>query len=497
MIIFLIEDEILALEELEHLLVPYSEHHTIRCFASGEKAVLHTQKEVPDIVISDIRMPRLSGLETLQKLLVVNPQLQAIMLSGYTDFEYARTALKLGAKEYLLKPVSTKELYNLLDRLIETVKLEEQKNQMAMDWSFNRMIRGINKKDNKNNLDKLDGDWIMVATLLENWNSDSTWSGIGLYESEVMDWVQLRFQQQSKCFDVDGHLRIFLLPMLAIEKESITRQKIQQIHEYLLASNKVIHTVYHLKKGNESLESVYHSNIHLLEKQVKIGIPTFMTEEQASNLTLVWDSARLIEKHILESEYAKLNIELRRMLDNLKRTGVPMKQSSIFLTDFVYAIKFNLSKNKSDLDPVSMESVYDLLKTCEDYSKLHDWLLAKLSGMMKEVASDLNQPKQVIPSLLDYVQQHYSDTIYLQDFAAKHHMSVSHLSKMFKAETGSNFSDYILQVRMMKAQELLDGGYKKISEISKLVGYEDPKFFSQIFKRWSGVTPNEYKKKDN
>lgn len=494
--IFLIEDEILALEELEHSLIPYSEHHTIRCFESGEEALVYAQKEVPDIVISDIRMPGLNGLETLQKLMLVNPQLQAVMLSGYNDFEYARTALKLGAKEYLLKPVITKDLYDVLDRLIVMVSLEEQKSQIALDWSFNRIIRGLNSNNSRDNVEHLAGNWIMVAALLENWNSESTWSGSGLDEKEVMNWIQSRFHLQAKCFDVDGHLRIFLLPVMAFEKESITRQKILRIHDYLLASNKVIHTVYHLKMENESLETVYHTNIQLLEKQVKLGIPTFMTGEQPYHLTLVWDSARLIEKHILESEYAKLNIELRRMLDNLKRTGVSMKQASIFLTDFVYAIKYNLTKNKTDLESISMESVYDFLKTCEDYVKLQDWLLNKLSGMMKEVLPDLSQPKQVIPSLLDYVQQHYSETIYLQDFAAKHHMSVGYLSKMFKAETGSNFSEYIMQVRMMKAQELLAGGYKKISEISQLVGYEDPKFFSQNFKRWSGVTPQDYKKKD-
>ena len=71
--IFLIEDEILALEELEHILIPYSEHHTIRSFESGEEALVYAQKEVPDIVISDIRMPGLNGLETLQKSHVSKP----------------------------------------------------------------------------------------------------------------------------------------------------------------------------------------------------------------------------------------------------------------------------------------------------------------------------------------------------------------------------------------------------------------------------------------
>ena len=93
------------------------------------------------------------------------------MLSGYNDFEYARTALKLGAKEYLLKPMITKDLYDVLDRLIVTVSLEEQKSQMAQDWSFNRIIRGLNSHNSRDNVEHLAGNWIMVAALLENWNS--------------------------------------------------------------------------------------------------------------------------------------------------------------------------------------------------------------------------------------------------------------------------------------------------------------------------------------
>jgi two-component system response regulator YesN len=139
--------------------------------------------------------------------------------------------------------------------------------------------------------------------------------------------------------------------------------------------------------------------------------------------------------------------------------------------------------------------MYEFIKSCDTYSMLQEWLLGKLGGMMAGNSLDMSHPKQIIPLLLDYVQQNYSETIHLQDFAVKYHLSTGYLSKLFKSETGSNFSEYIVEIRMNKAQELINGGYKKISEISKMVGYEDSKFFSQTFKRWSGVTPQDYKKK--
>lgn len=496
--IFLIEDEILALEELADTLQAYSGEHIVRCFESGEEAIVYAQKEAPDILISDIRMPGLNGLDTLQKLMQINPQLQAVMLSGYNDFEYARTALKYGAKEYLLKPVISKELFEVLDRVIQSVKMEEQKSQIAMDWSFNRGIRGIESHSKLSMEEQLaGGPWLMIGAVLENWRSESTWSTSGLSLQEMTTWLQVNDHPQAKCFEVDGHLRILLLPARTSDKDSNVRLRVHRIHEHMLASHPIMHTVYHVKMNQQSLESAYLYVLQLLEKQVRLGCSTFMFLDQPQSLTLVWDSARLIEKHIRASEYAKLNLELRRMLDNLKRTGISLKQASVFLSDFMYAIKFKLTQNQSDIDSITLDSVYEFLKTCNDYTMIQEWLLRKLAGMMKEdLLGGPSQPKQIIPSILDYIQQHYSETIQLQVFASKHHMSISHLSKLFKSETGANFSEYMLQTRMKKAQQLLDGGYTKISEISKLVGYEDPKFFSQIFKRWSGVTPQEYMKKD-
>ena len=130
--IMLIEDESLAMDELRYLMKPYEDMHSIIGFNNGEEALAYVRTHlwVPDIIISDIRMPGMDGLEVIRRLINDYPRIQAVMLSGYNDFEYARTALKFGAKEYLLKPVPALELYAAVDRMVEAARKEERKAAM-------------------------------------------------------------------------------------------------------------------------------------------------------------------------------------------------------------------------------------------------------------------------------------------------------------------------------------------------------------------------------
>lgn len=495
--IYLIEDEALALEELLYLMEPFRDEHDIFAFETGEDAVAATQKALPDIVISDIRMPGIDGLETIRQLNQIHPKLQAVLLSGYNDFEYARSALKLGVKEYLLKPVIGNDLNDVMKRLLASSAEEEEKSQMMKNWSISQMIRGLYSEEDAGGSSFSLGNWMIMAILLENWNSRTTWGAIGSSAKSISVWLQSVVHVQAKCVDLDGHLRLVLFPLESTYKSNSTRQLANHIHTYFLQAYPTMHTVYTIKTDKQSLEMSYRTLLHMLEAQVRIGVSTFMSGEQAFQLSSVWDSARLMERHIREAEYAKSSLEVRRMLDNMHRAQVRMKHKAILLSDILYAIKFNLFGNKPDSEVFDMDSVYEFLKTCDHDDMVHEWLLDKLSTMMSNVHHENKiQPKQIVPALIDYVNRHYNETIQLQDFASKYHVSTGYLSKLFKAETGTNFSEYVILVRMNKAQELLAGGYRRISEISRLVGYEDPKFFSQTFKRVMGITPQDYKKQD-
>jgi len=495
--IMLIEDEWLAMEELLHLMKPYEKDHSIISFDNGEDALAHalTGHYIPDILITDIRMPGFTGLEVIERLIALYPNIQTIMVSGYNDFEYARSALKLGAKEYLLKPVPADELHAAVERLMDAVHKEKEKSRNVLDLTLAGMIRGIKGKEHADSTHD-SSQWLMITILLENWNSPYTWPQMGTSTEVVTAWLRREVDSLANCFDMDGHIRVILLSARVNDRESDIRQKVKSIHDFCCERDSIIiHTSYRMPTAGESMEGTYRLCLELLEQQVRLGAATFMPLSVSNQMESFWDSARRIELHIRELDYAKLQLELRRMLDGLRRDSITVKQMSELLSDFLYALKYTLTGKRSEISVISTDSVYTYLKTCRDEALLQQWISDRLMSMMSANNQTIPQPKQIIPALMDYVQQHYSDKIHLGDFAVRYHVSIGYLSKLFKAETGLNFSDYIVRIRMNKAKELLDGGYKKISEISRLVGYDDPKFFSQTFKRWTGITPQEYKRK--
>ncbi|MFC5468505.1 response regulator [Cohnella suwonensis] len=494
--IMLIEDEALAMDELRHLMKPYEDKHEIVGFDNGEEALDYAYRWLPDIVVSDIRMPGMDGLEVIRRMIERHPRLQAIMLSGYNDFEYARGALKLGAKEYLLKPVPAAELYAAVDRMIEDARKEEEKSRQERNWSLSMKVRGLESGEETGITDEPSGEWLIVAILADNWNSPATWSRSGIPVSAAAQWLRSEIDSGADCFDVDAHLRIMLIPA-STDRESGMRHKANRIHDYFRESVNVVHTVYRLKASRDSMKEAYERCLQLLESQVRLGQSTFMPAT-GRNVAVqpFWDSARRIEQHVREADYAMLQLESRRLVDALRRAEVTLKQSSVLLSDLFYALKYKMSELHGEAEAVDADSIYDFLKTCLDEASVQAWLTERLIGLMSGTEQALPNPKMIIPPLLDHIHHHYAETVRLQDFAAKYHVSIGYLSKLFKSETGDHFSDYLIRVRMNKAKELLDAGYKKITDIGKLVGYEDPKFFSQTFKRWIGVTPQQYKRND-
>ncbi|MBY9080727.1 response regulator [Paenibacillus sp. HN-1] len=493
--ITLVEDEALALDELRYLMNPYESAHTVVCFKSGEEAVADARLSAPDIVISDIRMPGLNGLGVVEEMIALQPRTQAVMLSGYNDFEYVRTALKLGAKEYLLKPVLEAELYAAVDRMIVAARKEEEKSRLELHWSLSRSVRGIleGADDIRN---ELEGDWVLITMLLENWNSSYLWHQTGISASSISSWLRGEGYADTECFDMDEHLRIVMWPLGSSEKEGVIRQRVSLLHQYICSQGLVVHSVYRHTAVQHSLADTYKQCLLQLESQVRLGESTFMQIEQPVHVQSFWDSARRIEQHVREQDYAKLQLELRRMIEGLRRERKTLKQTSVLLADFLYALKFKLSDSQFNADHGGADSLYEFLKSCREETMLVEWLSSKLAALMAGIEKPTLEPKQIIPSMIEYARQHYGEAVHLQDFAARHHVSVGYLSKLFKTETGDNFSDYIIRLRMNKARELLDNGYTKVAEIGKFVGYEDPKFFSQTFKRWTGVTPQEYRRKE-
>ena len=136
-----------------------------------------------------------------------------------------------------------------------------------------------------------------------------------------------------------------------------------------------------------------------------------------------------------------------------------------------------------------------MLNEVTSYESVAEWLTAAVFGIAGERESKEQKPKELVPVLMNWIHASYQGELSLQQFASEHHVSLGHLSRLFKSQTGYTFSDYVIGYRIGKAKELLADGTSRPSEVGELVGYEDMKHFCYLFKRTTGETPTAYAKR--
>jgi YesN/AraC family two-component response regulator len=172
--ILVVEDEPLALDDLLGMLQGFGGAHRITGCASGVEALAYAEKTPPDLIITDIRMPEIDGLELVRQLKARTLQLAAIVLSGYSEFEYARTSLRLGIADYLLKPVRTDALHQAVARALEAATAERTRATHLREAELARLLLGGQRATSADpNL--LAGDWGVVVLICENWEGPTIW----------------------------------------------------------------------------------------------------------------------------------------------------------------------------------------------------------------------------------------------------------------------------------------------------------------------------------
>ncbi|THF72943.1 response regulator transcription factor [Cohnella fermenti] len=490
--LFLIEDEPYALEELAEMTAQYRKEHRVFTFETGNDAVVAALSgDVPDLVVTDIRMPELDGLQTISKLKSINPNLSAIVLSGYSEFDYARKGMQLGIKDYLLKPVSDAQLCRAVDQLVEDARRSEQDRRILTQWTISRSLSGFG-----NASAELLSSACLVVSLLGNWRFAGNWDDRGPSLDDAREWLTDRRLTRIFCLETEPHMRVFVLPMNDLTLHSSLLSTLYEFHGYLQQSGVNIHTAIHFKQESQSLETAYQEIIGRLERCVTYDRSSFVGPGEqclTSDMPKAWDQVRLIERAVRQRDLHQIRVTSSALVSYLANSRISTKVMSTILVDMLYAIKFKLSEGQIR-DDGKWDTV-DVANAALQYStssKLIEALVAKLMNWAAPEEVEGIKPRALVPLVLNFVREEYHSNPSLQQFANRHHVSLGHLSKLIKSELGQNFSEYLIDYRLEKAKEFMDRGIGRIAEIGRMVGYEDSKFFSQTFKKKYGLTPAAY-----
>ncbi len=527
----LIADDELKVGKLVEALVDWDnlELSLVDVVQDGQIAYEVIMQQHPDIVITDIRMPSLSGLELIERITKADPTVRFIVISGYRYFEYAQTALKYGVEDYLLKPIDEKELNKILARVCQ--EEQERRSRDVQVESLQKKFRNSKHILHRELMESVfvNSEAYEVETVNREYGvelGNGVFKAIG-YKAD-RDLSTGKNRQQEKLISqklaeiVNGNFEPLVNDIVISEKEGMTILVLLNYEETRADQiNKVIQDVFRLMK--QYLNDFVSYDITMgTGQQVyefsRINLTLEMAKE-ALDYRIFEGTGRCIDNYseernpdkraqdIIESradDFRKsIDILDEELLGNIiKECFRAVRQENLMASE-VYELARKLFGEYCDLAAelfqADMKAAYgEWLEECGHCS--HVQVLEQYT--MRELCQHISSLKQArrekerrpVQEAIAYIKTHCGEKILLEELAEKSGFNANYFSEMFKSETGRNFTTYLLEVRMEKARVLLRDSTDTIYEVAEKVGYKDSKFFSQQFTKVVGIKPTEYRK---
>jgi two-component system response regulator YesN len=517
--VFFVEDEIVTREGIRDY-VDWKAAGFEFCGEApdGEMALPFLQSIKPHVLITDIKMPFMDGLQLCKIVREHMPGMKIIILSGHDEFEYAQQAIKLGVTEYLLKPVTVEDLENVLHKIavqLERERLEQEKLQILLDQIdenqailrerllLKLVVGAISpteaiEKGQQFGLDLIARCYLVLILRTELGD-----------RSEKFDYDEYQQVQRIVSGLVENKPDTFLLRKdweeLVLLMKGSTPEYMEEERDMLLQSIKqeVSRTRYHLTIGAGApkmrMADIYQSFVEaLVSIQIATDQDKAVSNHPVDRAELLKVDQSAVENYLRGGKREDFDAFFNTYIQPLGDTALKsyLIKNYIFV-DVVLATAKLVSELGGDIDTVvpELNSIETLLANIKTIDQLREQArLILVSALAFRDHQSSNSHRGTIQKAKDYIDHHYMDeNLSLSEVVAWVNLSASHFSMVFSDGTNQTFKEYLTEIRINKAKELLRTTALRSAEISYQVGYRDPHYFSYVFRKNTGVTPSEFR----
>lgn len=484
-----------------------------------------------DIVISDILMPEMSGIELIERIRIRDKRIKCIILSGHSDFEYAQKALQHQAVDYLLKPPTDDELFSAVKAAIEQLNMEWQtisslertqhtlrenlpllRGQLLLDaLGGHRMpAEEWRRKLDNYGVPFVKGDCALLLVRLEEEFGQYKNNGQHLMEYAIINMAEEIIGEFTEVWGVKeehGYL-VFLLQLkktvadigkdTILEKLSLQLQ--YKVKQFLKGSLSIVITEWfqfpeqlpdHFRRASSYFRQIvgdeqeFVMRVGSLEENNSQGpLDSLYMPPSLSNLLEAgrWDAA----KDKIMTVCAELDERWDESWEHCMEAGFVMASS---FTHLAHRNGHALAKLLgTDMEQLQSGAVFSSI------SKLRKWSLEVLNKLIEETSNNAKDIRSVyVKKTQEFTEKNLHEDVSLRALADHVNLHSTHLSKIYKIETGEGISDYVFRLRMERACHMLKTTDKRVYEVSKDIGYLDSAYFIKVFKRQFAVTPQEYR----
>lgn len=494
---------------------------------NGQEALEKALEFEPDVVMTDIHMPFMNGLDFSRNLKEQLPATKVVIFSGYDEFEYAKEAIKIEAEEYILKPIDAEELRGVFSRIKQRLddELDKRRNIENLERFYQEsfpilrqqfliaLLEGSISKErlaevgNRYGLD-LSSNFYCVSTFRMSGNSKSD-SQLSDQESllavSLNEIVKERLNGFSEIHCINYLDRVVVI--CGMEKESDYPEFVNQIDLICKFSAKILGVTTYAGIGNlvaapVNIPTAYTEAKDAVSYRIVIedsqAIP--IKDVEPENLSRTVISEKQISALVREIKMGENNsviLAIDEIMETIKNSSVSIHQLELVIIQ-IYLEILKLAKSydadETALNPYNID-VYAQIQKFTSIEELRNWLIDIAIGVRGIVKRErMDSTKLLMENAKNYIQEHYSESDMSIDRICSHlGVSATYFSSLFKKDTGNSFVTYLTNVRMEKALELLNTTDEKTYIIAEKIGYDEPNYFSYVFKKAYGISPSKYR----
>lgn len=496
---------------------------------NGQDALEKLEQMEPDVVMTDIRMPYMDGLTLTEKIREKYPSVKILIFSGYDDFEYAQRAIKLNAAEYILKPVNGEELSSILKRIKSNLdeEIEQRRNIDTLQQRYLSSLP-ILRELFLNDLVRMSADVGTIAPKLREY-------GINILDARkwltAMIYVEQEEKTENRAFS--GHQELIPISVRDFVEDYL------RAHCRFATFNSAdgITVIIAVDEGNTQtglmnlLSDICKESRRLLDVTITIGVGrscdtlkeigrSYQTSVDALGYRAIVGGGKAIYINDMEPvSRGKLQLDdkgeaelsaaikfgpveliesvIRNLAAKMEDAKVHARQYQVYMLSIVNSMIRLMQQYDLDISEMfdSGNQYTDIMEGfyCrEEFAQRLIPVACRMNEALNRVRD--NTTKQVVREAKEYIRKNYANPELSVEMLCRHlHMSPAYFSTVFKKETGQSYVNYLTEVRLNKAVELLNETDDKTYMIARKVGYQEQNYFSYVFKKQYGVSPTKYR----
>jgi two-component system response regulator YesN len=509
----IVDDEILAIQDLEKL-ISWEDYgfQIVATATNSAKAIELYQKYHPEIIFADIRMPLMDGLKLSQTILSYGHLVRIILLTAYRDFDYAKKAIEIGVANYLLKhDINEVTVLKELDKIRHDLDEELQKNRILRQRFYHNIIEGktietgVGPKE-ANTPGEIDYALALIIPNLPFFEQS------GISKSPIIDQLDFsnmelpEYVSDYDILNING-ISIFVFIVKKTNSHLETRDRMftiaRQIQIPLKGQSRDTFSIVLTKTCSNQPELAY------LYKKALMIMPYLVffergkiiysedfpiqTLNDAPNRTdalfgELWDDLTKLDQHLVRQHIQDLFEQVVEPVMNPEELKEIVNQLIYILEQF----------RKQNHLPSIAEKTHNGINPISGYNfnEIRNELLSEFSNAVEHVnISNQSQFSRKTKLTIQFIKEHYAEDLTVDKVAENLGFSGVYLSQLFKKETGKTFLEYLTDYRIEIAKKLLQTGDYKVYEVAEIVGYKTSQYFSQVFRKVTGVYPIDYREK--